>query len=131
VSDTDTGNGGRSSGRASSDMVVDLHGYTSCIARSLIRSALHHLFLLYHTSPVALPSPSPSDDATPPPSSSFADSVSGKSNNIIPNLIIITGIGRNSRDHLEPVLKPSVMLWLETCFSPSLKASEISGNPGR
>jgi len=46
-------------------------------------------------------------------------------------LILIVGIGKNSKEWLEPVLKPSVVSWLESDFNPPLIASEIADNLGR
>ena len=47
------------------------------------------------------------------------------------SLIIIVGKGFNSRDFLEPVLKPNLQRWLEEDFSPPLVADEVVDNPGR
>ena len=47
------------------------------------------------------------------------------------SLIIIVGKGFNSRDFLEPVLKPNLQRWLEEDFSPALVADEVVDNPGR
>ena len=41
-----------------------------------------------------------------------------------------SGIGRNSLLE-EPVLKPSLQLWLESDFTPPLRAAEAPDNPGR
>ena len=46
-------------------------------------------------------------------------------------LVVITGVGRNSLQWLEPVLKPALQSWLETDFTPPLLAEELAENPGR
>ena len=86
-------------------MLIDLHGFSTPLARASIRSALYKLRDKYHSK--------------------------GDSEARIKNLVIITGIGRNSREWLEPVLKPSVQNWLENEFVPPLRSEELAENPGR
>ena len=85
-------------------MIVDLHGLSISLARSAIRSALYSMRSNYFNK----------DNKNPNRS-----------------LVIITGIGKNSKEWLEPVLKPSVQSWLESDFSPPLVASELADNLGR
>ena len=44
---------------------------------------------------------------------------------------MLVGIGRNSKERLEPVLKPNIFQWLEQSFDPPLTPSEPANNPGR
>lgn len=85
------------------DMIIDLHGFSIALARATVRSALNTLRSYYHSN-------------------------KQKPNK---NLVIITGIGRNSRERLEPVLKPSIIGWLQSDFEPALMAKEAANNPGR
>ena len=100
-------------------LVVDLHGCNTVIARTVVRSALHFLFnLLTRRYEGCLPYSEVQD--------------STQSSPCLPvQLEIITGIGRNSKDHLEPVLKPYIQCWLSSEFEPSFRVFEKYGNPGR
>jgi len=113
------------------EIVADLHGCSIYLAKAKIRAALAHILrmkLLVHVGFVGegyVKVRSQSNGVltykgvdNPSSSSSFS-------------LVIITGVGRNSREPLEPVLKPLVQKWLETCFRPSLTAAEYKENAGR
>lgn len=95
-------------------MLVDLHGFTTPVARAAIRSALN-----------VLKTEDDYVDKTMRRVSPPRQIRVGRS------LVVITGKGRNSKEWLEPVLKPSVQHWLESEFTPSLKAAEQADNPGR
>jgi DNA-nicking Smr family endonuclease len=84
-----------------SALIVDLHGYSQIIARVAIRSALNVI---------------------------EADKNNGQKRTL--SLIIITGIGKNSKELLEPVLKPSIKVFLQS-LDPPLLAAELMDNPGR
>ena len=85
------------------DMIIDLHGFSTALARASVRSALNTLQNYYYAN----------------------------KHKTQKNLIIITGIGRNSREKLEPVLKPSIIGWLQNDFEPALTPKEVANNPGR
>ena len=146
-----------------SQQVVDLHGYSTPMARAAVRSALRCLWeearsALNSTPLSSTPgstlgnygSPNPmvpdnsatatigatgvndtdndsdSNDSKPPVLLQSAFGSLAKR-----SLIIIVGKGFNSRDFLEPVLKPNLQRWLEEDFSPPLVADEVVDNPGR
>ncbi len=85
------------------DMIIDLHGFSTALARASVRSALNTLRNYYYAN----------------------------KHRTQKNLVIITGIGRNSREKLEPVLKPSIIGWLQNDFEPALTPKEVANNPGR
>ena len=82
------------------EFLIDLHGLTTLVSRASVRSALSRM--------------------------KEAADKGGR----MRDLVIITGIGKNSKDFLEPVLKPTVQAWLQT-LEPPLRAQEVSDNPGR
>jgi hypothetical protein len=84
-------------------LLVDLHGYSQVIARAAVRSALR---LLLNNADAIVQRPS------------------------TPSLILITGIGKNSKENMEPILKPSIKAFLES-LNPALPAKEVEDNPGR
>jgi len=88
-------------------MIVDLHGLSISLARSAIRSALYTM------------------------RSNYLTHNNNNSKDSYRSLVIITGIGKNSKEWLEPILKPSVIQWLETDFNPPLVSSELADNLGR
>lgn len=47
------------------------------------------------------------------------------------SLVLITGLGKHSREQMEPVLKPVMQQWLEEAFDPPLCAAELVDNLGR
>jgi len=109
-------------------MVVDLHGYSTPMARAAVRSALRCLWEEARQALNAAVAPSSSTAASvsavgAPASSTFA-SLAKRS------LVIIVGKGFNSRD-FEPVLKPNLSKWLMSDFQPPIVTEEVQDNSGR
>lgn len=115
-------------------LVVDLHGFTAPIAKAAVHSALHSL-----RSRQRPPENEVGNTATKwenIPENRFIsvrnqdqDQDQDASSDLA--LVLITGIGRNSKEPLEPVLKPLLRSWLATAFNPPLMATEMPVNPGR
>jgi hypothetical protein len=125
-------------------MEVDVHGFTTALARAAVRSALYNLreSTVRERSTVSANIADSSVVGTDAGANTvkgscaaalvLSGSSSGSNSSLrTRNLIIITGIGRNSKELLEPVLRPALREWLESSFNPPLIASELTDNPGR
>ena len=119
------------------DMILDLHGYTIPVARACIRSALALLrreairtWSWRMTTSLAATLESPLARNSPPKDYRLT-AWKKNSETGVRNLVIITGYGKNSKEWLEPILKPSTKQWLFDDFSPPLVAQEVAENPGR
>ena len=114
---------------SAADMILDLHGYNTAVSRACIRSAL----MVLRKEALAMSSQAEglSSDLPNHVKEYRLDSWRKNSHVGVRNMIIITGIGRNSKEWLEPVLKPVISSWLYYDFSPPLVAYQLQDNPGR
>lgn len=124
-----------SDGNDSNDyvMVTDLHGLTTTMARAAVRTALWRLYTEHYkqriTSNETIKSELAKDDETPKLSQSanYQRDLEAKQQR---GLVVITGVGRNSKESVGPVLKSSIPVFLSQ-FDPPLLSVDHAGNPGR
>jgi len=109
-------------------MVVDLHQLTVPVAKAAIRSAL---LMLLEEEEEELRQQQQQQQQSRPRTTTTAAATATTTTSKATSLVLITGIGRNSKHWLDPVLKPALIEWLASDFSPPLHAVELHDNPGR
>ena len=82
-------------------IVVDLHGFNQVLSRAAIRSALDKLIELSRVT--------------------YTDDEKVDTRMKVKSLVLITGVGKNSKHDKGPILKPSVKAFLQS-FTPPLVA---------